>query len=146
VRLQFLPTEALVLAAFFDEIAESIEADALAGDDPVRMRLFPAAYPNDADADDEYRSFTESGLRAERSARAQACSEQLRRGADVTLADGEGERWLQALNDLRLALGTRLDITEDEPDLDPSEPDFHERSAYYWLTALQDSLVRALMD
>ena len=44
------------------------------------------------------------------------------------------------------ALGTRLDITEDAPDPDPSDPDFQEQLAYYWLTALQDSLVRALMD
>ena len=59
-------------------------------------------------------------------------------------ADG-GQRWIQVLNDLRLVLGTRLGITEEDGDLDPAAPDFQQRSVYYWLTALQDSLVRALM-
>jgi hypothetical protein len=50
------------------------------------------------------------------------------------------------LNDLRLALGTRLGITEDDdPDLDPVDPAAQSRVIYYWLTALQDSVVQGLM-
>jgi hypothetical protein len=146
LRLQFDEVEAVVLAALFDEVALALDSDVLADDDPVRQRLFPAAYQDDAEADAEYRDLTEAGLRADRADRARACAEQLRPGAaDLTLAGEDGERWIQSLNDLRLALGTRLGITEDDPDPDPDDPNFQERSAYYWLTALQDSLVRALM-
>lgn len=145
VRLQFTPDESLVLSGLFDEIALAVETDVLPEDDPVRRRLFPAAYPDDAEADDEYRSLTETGLRTERAERARACAEQIKANDDVTMDDDDADRWIKALNDLRLALGTRLDITEEAPDPDPSDPDLQERLAYYWLTALQDSLVRALM-
>ena len=146
VRLQLSPAEAEVLASLFDEVALALRVDALPEDDPVRQRLFPAAYPDDADADVEFRSLTEEGLRTDRAERATACAVQLRSGGDLTLDDGGVDRWIKALNDLRLALGTRLEITEDEPDLDEAAPDYHERTAYYWLTALQDSLVRAVLD
>lgn len=146
VRLQLSADEAEILAGLFDEIALAIDSEVLPADDPVRQRLFPAAYPEDAEADAEYRSLTEAGLRADRSGRARACADQLKRGADLSLEAEDADRWIKALNDLRLALGTRLDIAEDDPDPDASDPDFQERLAYYWLTALQDSLVRALMD
>ena len=107
--------------------------------------------PDDPSGRGEYRSLTEAGLRTDRTARARWCSAQLGFGQassgpiDVAIADDDGERWIQALNDVRLALGTRLEITEDDPDPDPDDADFQERSVYYWLTALQDSLVRELM-
>ena len=50
------------------------------------------------------------------------------------------------LNDLRLALGTRLGVTEDEPtDIDPADPRAQSWAVYYWLTALQDALVQTAM-
>ena len=52
------------------------------------------------------------------------------------------------LNDLRLALGTRLGITEDDTGDDRSTRATRTqrpRLVYYWLTAVQDSVVRALM-
>jgi len=146
VRLQLAPAEAEVLAGLYDEVALALDGDALPADDPVRGRLFPAAYPSDGEADAEYRALTESSLRDERVARARACAAELRSDADISLAAEGVDRWIRALNDLRLALGTRLGITEDDPDLDDAAPDYHERSAYYWLTALQDSLVRAVLD
>ena len=67
----------------------------------------------------------------------------------MTLTDPEARAWLGALNDLRLALGSRLAITEDAaeefaalPDDDPRAATYH---VYDWLTFLQDSLVRSLM-
>ena len=63
----------------------------------------------------------------------------------VSVDGADGIRWLQVLNDVRLALGTRLGITEDEPDVDPGAPEAEPRQLYYWLTALQDALVRAMM-
>ena len=53
--------------------------------------------------------------------------------------------WLRTTNDLRLALGTRLEITEDtEPPEDITDEGDQQLAVYYWLTALQGSLVDAL--
>jgi len=70
--------------------------------------------------------------------------------------DGAGlQRWLQALNDVRLALGTRLeslgaDLAAGRPPADLPRDDIAEAAeamwmVYGWLTAAQDDLVEAAM-
>ena len=54
--------------------------------------------------------------------------------------------WLRSTNDLRLALGTRLDIREDtEPPEEITGDEDQQLAVYYWLTAVQGSLVDALV-
>ena len=146
VRLTLDPVEAAVLRAVIDDLADSLDGDVLAPDDPVRQRLFPSGSRDDATADAQFRSMTETSLRLERTERARQCSEQLRVGGVARLElDAEaGTRWIQVLNDLRLAIGTRLDVSEADPDPVDGDPDFAQRSLYHWLTWLQESLVRAL--
>ena len=71
-------------------------------------------------------------------------------GAVLTLKREESRQWLGALNDLRLAIGTRLEVTDDEdsnelyslPDDDPRKPMV---MAYLWLGGLQETLVETLL-
>ncbi len=118
-------------------------------DDPVLARLLPDAYRDDTDAAGEFRRFTEQELRSGKVAAAQTVLDTLpEEGGRVELTEQDAQVWLRALNDVRLVLGVRLDITEDtaqrSADLDPADP----RSAYLWvydwLTYLQETLVRAL--
>ena len=118
-------------------------------DDPVLARLLPDAYRDDTEAAGEFRRFTEQELRSGKLAAAQTVLDTLpEEGGRVELTEEDAQVWLRALNDVRLALGVRLDITEDTAqrtqDLDPADP----RSAYLWvydwLTYLQETLVRAL--
>jgi hypothetical protein len=57
----------------------------------------------------------------------------------------ELDAWLRALNDLRLVLGTRLDVTEEmyEAEIDPAHPQAYELSVYGYLSWLQEQLVAA---
>lgn len=110
-------------------------------DDPVTQRLFPAAYPDDEAAEQEYRELTESSLRDERLERLAACRAELTTDSWITMDAETGRRWIQVLNDLRLAIGTRVGITED--DVPPVEHSV--KTLYYWLTHLQDDIVQALM-
>lgn len=119
-------------------------------EDPALARLFPDAYLDDAEAAAEFRRFTERDLRDTKLAHATTALETLRRsGEKVTLSADEAAAWLGALNDVRLALGTRLGITEEGmaefaelPDDDPRAATYH---VYDWLTYLQETLVRALL-
>ncbi|MGZ5214491.1 MAG: DUF2017 family protein, partial [Actinomycetota bacterium] len=54
--------------------------------------------------------------------------------------------WLSVLNDLRLVLGTRLEITEGttEDDFAPSDPRSSTFALYAYLTWLVDAIVRTL--
>lgn len=136
--------------------------------DPALARLFPDAYtdpgadtPGDGidvrAASAEFRRFTENDLRARKRDDARAVIRTL------DTLDPEGDRrvvlrlrpedcrhWLGTLNDLRLAIATRLDISDDKifdelrelPDDDPRKP---LAVVYDWLTGLQDTLVEAMM-
>lgn len=116
--------------------------------DPVLARLLPDAYAEDAGAAGEYRRFTEGDLLAAKRANIGVLLAGLDEAASAGRVRLDAETvhiWLIALNDLRLALGTRLEIDEDYEDrvaeLDPDDPRLPAFDLYEWLTALQDTLV-----
>ena len=145
-RIRLESVEAGLLANLFDDLDGALQT--LPDDDPVRQRLFPAGYRADEEAAAEFRSLTEDSLRESKAVRLGECRAELPSGeGDIDLDDEAGQRWLTVLNDLRLAIGTRLSVSEDDdPDIDPSDPDAQLRAIYQWLTALQDSLVQAVID
>jgi uncharacterized protein DUF2017 len=118
-------------------------------EDPVLARLLPDAYGDDPEAAGEFRRYTEPGLRSGKVAAAQTVLATLpASGGRVRLSAGDAEAWLRSLNDVRLALGVVLGITEDYEytfsGLDPSDPRAAYLSVYDFLTFLQETLVRAL--
>jgi hypothetical protein len=120
-----------------------------APDDPVLARLLPDGYRDDPVAAGEFRQYTEPDLRAGKVAAASTVLSTLpASGGRVRLAGEAAQDWLRALNDVRLAIGTVLGVTEDHPDelpgADPEDPRSAYLGVYHWLGYLQDSLVRAL--
>ncbi|HSV68019.1 MAG TPA: DUF2017 domain-containing protein [Mycobacteriales bacterium] len=112
--------------------------------DPALARLLPDGYRDDPDSAGEFRRLTESSLRRHKSETAQRVLDTLPAAGGRVCLDGDTTRaWLSALNDVRLVIGTRLDVTEDmdapEPD-DPAAPGYE---LYRWLTLLQELLVEA---
>lgn len=68
-------------------------------------------------------------------------------GGTVRLDDEQAAAWLSALNDVRLALGTVLEVTEDMPDeLPASDPMAPHLGVYHWLTYVQETLVLAVAE
>lgn len=143
------------LAALFTEGPSEPPAD------PALARLFPDAYgDNDEELREfssEFRRFTENDLRDRKRADGVAVVRSLDAlnatgGGDVVLklTPDECAHWLGALNDLRLTIGTRLDVTDEDeggelyrlPDSDPRKPMV---MAYLWLGALQETLVETMM-
>jgi hypothetical protein len=120
-------------------------------DDPALARLFPDAYPDDPDATAEFRRYTQPDLTAERRRRARVAIETLDRikdGGRLKLPTDEAAAWLGALNDLRLVLGTRLEITVDDQEPGEGFGSGDPRSAYvpvyFYLGYLQETLIEAL--
>ncbi|MHB8339873.1 MAG: DUF2017 domain-containing protein [Mycobacteriales bacterium] len=119
--------------------------------DPVLARLLPDAYPEDVEggvAAAEFRRFTEPELRATKSEAAQAVLDALadERTPKLSLDRNQAEAWLIALNDLRLALGVLLGVTEDNDRRrhDITDPLYARFNVYDWLTFLQASLIEVL--
>ena len=118
-------------------------------EDPVLARLLPDAYGDDPEAAGEFRRYTEPDLRSGKVAAARTVLATLpATGGRVRLSAGDAEAWLRSLNDVRLALGVVLGITEDYEhefaDLDPEDPREAYLHVYDFLTFLQETLVRAL--
>ena len=66
-------------------------------------------------------------------------------GGEVRLTLEQADAWLYAINDVRLALGTALDVTDDMPDeLPEDDPRSSHLGVYHWLTWVQDTLVAAM--
>jgi hypothetical protein len=120
-----------------------------APEDPVLARLLPDGYRDDAEAAGDFRRYTEQDLRSGKVATARTVLATLPEdGGHILLSADDAQAWLRAINDVRLALGVRLSITEDfQERMGQPEPD-DPRSAYFWvydwLTYLQETLVRAL--
>jgi hypothetical protein len=124
-----------------------------AGDDPVNRRLFPPAYlePDDAERDAEYRRLMHDDLVQAKLANVEVVTDTLARGSPssrrwtVDLTEEEATAWLGVLNDLRLALGVRLEITDDfdgqVDDADPRAPTMHLLAYLGWL---EEHLLEAL--
>ncbi|NMO88683.1 DUF2017 domain-containing protein [Actinomycetospora sp. TBRC 11914] len=127
-------------------------------DDPVLARLLPEFHRPDADGDAgggtdgaalaaALRSVREPELiEAKREAIATMLASLPGGGGRVELTAPQAEAWLTAVNDVRLALGTALEVSEDMPEqLPPDDPRADHLPVYHWLTWLQDSLVTVLL-
>jgi len=112
-------------------------------DDPSMKRLFPTAYHEDPERDREYQQLARDELLEHRLATLDTTTATL----EATELDREAlSAWMSAVNDLRLVLGTRLDVSEegDPPALDdPEAPAF---AVYAYLTEVLDGIVVALAD
>ena len=111
--------------------------------DPVRERLFPVAYPDDDDRQTEYRLLVQGELLDSHLAALAVLEETVdaeRLDEDALLG------WMRALNEVRLVLGVRLEVTEEGDERpassdDPRAPAF---AIYDYLTWLQGEIIDAL--
>ncbi|MCL2395172.1 MAG: DUF2017 domain-containing protein [Acidimicrobiaceae bacterium] len=135
-QLNLGPGERGLLAALAPQLRDLLSDP----DQPGLRRLFPPAYGDEGDAEyeEEYRRFMHDDLVA----RHEAALDVLAETANANELDAEQmETWMRALNQLRLVLGTRLDVTEDDDFTNTEDPD---RQVYYLLGYLQECVVEAL--
>lgn len=106
------------------------------------QRLFPPAYHESTDDErqEEYRRLMQDDL-VERHRDALETLARTSTAKEVSAA--ELDAWVRALNSLRLVLGTRLDVSEQET---PGELTDLDHQIYYLLGYLQECAVEALTD
>ena len=112
-------------------------------EDPSTERLYPPAYSEDTELEAEYRSLTRDDLTTGRLESLRILEETV---DAERLDDEQMDAWLHSLNDLRLVLGTKLDVSED-PARDEqllSGETAEMFAVYSYLSWLVDQSVRAL--
>ena len=131
-----------LLVALVGSLRAAFDTDVRA--EPALRRLFPPAYADVADeeAESQYQAMVHDELLASR-----------RAALDVLEATASRDRvdepellaWMTAVNQLRLVLGTRLDVSEDdEPFPEPDDPLAPLAEIYHYLGVLLEALIDAL--
>ena len=137
-RLRLPPEEREALRSLPGQLRANMEAGG-----PSIRRLTPPAYAEDVAREAEYRGMVDKELTAGRLNALAVMEETI----DADRLDEEQlVSWLAALNDIRLVLGTKLDVTEDmDPSRVPeSDPRFSGIALYGYLSFLEEQVVEAL--
>lgn len=119
-------------------------------DDGRLRRIFPAAYhqAGDQELDEEYQRLMRDELRTSRLKGLDAVDEFMTaaRGDRATATEAQMMAFLQALNGVRLVLGTMLDISEehDVSEVHDDHPLASEYNLYDFLSWMLDWSVRAV--
>lgn len=124
------------------ELRGLLELDAA---DPRVRRLYPDAYADNAEMQDEYSRLTQDDLKQGRLDNIELVEASL---AARELSLEQLTAWMQAVNSLRLILGTILGITDDDQELpfDPEDPDAQTQALYAYLGGLLDEIVDAQLE
>ena len=140
----------------FERLARDLQADPdepEVSEDPVLRRLFPNAYPHDAAASSDFRRFTEQDLRSKKVSDALVVLRGLAATAggsrELRISPDETQAWLRTLTSVRLAVATRLGITDAESaeelaELPDEDPRAFMVSVYDWLGFAQETLLATL--
>ena len=148
VRFQLEAYEADLMRQLLDEMRTLLEAD-IPPSDAVLRRLFPDAFDDEEKAN-AYRELIGDELHDRKTAALRTARETVgtKGPVDTTLDDEQVDRWLALLTDIRLAIGTRLDVTEERmaAEVDPADPDAAALSVLHWLGWLQESMLAAIDD
>lgn len=148
LRVELGNDEAELLRRLTDELRLLLEAD-VPDTDAVKQRLFPAAY-QDPDDTEEFRALTGDDLHAVKIESLRAVTERLGKSGPLvsSIPDDETTSWLTLLTDLRLAIGTRMQVDEAkmETELDEDDPEGPAMSVLHWLGWVQESMLSALSE
>lgn len=181
VHAQFQPNERALLRVLAEQLAEIVgpqtspstgakvpldEFDALVAQleshahrppgDPVYERLFPRVHRDDDEVADEFDRAALESLRSGRAARTAIFMQHLKgSGSDVSLTVEDAHLWLTVLTDLRLMIGTTINLVDEDPRRSSpndasvagqvSEHEGVYLSVYEWLSWLQEGLVACFL-
>ena len=145
IRVRLEEHEVGLLQSLLAEMRTLLDANVRA--DPVNRRLFPDAYDSEEDSN-AYHELVGSELRTDKLAAVKEMQAGLGSGeaGTIELSEDEAATWLPVLTDMRLAIGTRNDVTEEtmDKDVDPDDPGSAGILVLHWLGWLQESLLEAL--
>lgn len=142
IQLQLDPVVREVVARACGELRDNLLQES---DDPTLRRLFPPAYPDDAEREQAYERLVRGDLM---DSRLDALDTVVATVDEEHITAEDAQKWMAALNALRLTLGTRLDVTEDQDplDVDEHDPRYPQFMVYDLLGVLLGSLVAAVSD
>jgi hypothetical protein len=138
-RVMLRSSKQILLGSLVHQLREQLMAST---DEPHLQRLFPPAYANDPERDAGYQVLTRDELLEGRLAALDVVERTL--DGEDDLDEAELTAWMNTLNSLRLVIGTRLDVDEEQHELDESDPLAPEYAVYEYLGWILAQVVDAL--
>ncbi|NNN18269.1 MAG: DUF2017 family protein [Acidimicrobiaceae bacterium] len=108
---------------------------------PTAQRIFPVAYRNSPEMEMDYQNLTREPLTNHHRDSLAVFEKSL---SKPELTEDEVLAWMCALNDMRLILGTALDISEEHATPEENEPNYEGYVVYDLLTYLQGVLIEEI--
>lgn len=124
------------------ELVDQLRTLLMSGTEPSLRRLFPTAYPDDARHESDYQKLVHGALLEHRLATLEAFEATVHQ---ETITVEEANTWAAAINDLRLVLGTLLDVSESDLEFDPDGEQAYSHAVYHFLGALLEMTIEVLM-
>jgi len=122
-------------------VGEELREVLLVNEPELTRRLYPTAYPDDEKLNDEYEEMVHDQLLMQR---LDGIDELQATVNDDVITLEAADAWMSTINQVRLVLGTRLDVGEnDDTEVDESDPDVQGRVVYQVLSHILEELTRA---
>ena len=116
--------------------------------DLIKGRLFPSAY-EDPEEERAYREMVRGDLERAKLDAVDVVVNTVsgRKAIDVEITTDQVDSWLTVLTDMRLAIGTRLDVDEAKMSSEPSleDPDAPALAVMHWLGWMQEMILEQLL-
>ncbi|MEI2699868.1 MAG: DUF2017 family protein [Microthrixaceae bacterium] len=127
-----------MISSFIEQLRELLSTDS-----SLLVRLFPPPYGDDTERNQGYAALAGAELMERRT----AALDVVRDSIDATALDeGQLMAWMRAINDIRLVMGTMLDVDDAGEPGDLSPDDAATYSVYEYFGAMLELIVAALSD
>lgn len=130
------------LRALLGQVTEELREILLVDEPDLTRRLYPTAYPQDDELESDYREMVHDQLLMQRLDgidRMQATID------DETIDLETADSWMNTINQVRLVLGTQLDVGEEQTEIDEDDPQATNLVVYQVLSHILEELTHARM-
>lgn len=122
------------------KVSEELREVLLVNEPELTRRLYPTAYPDDEQMNADYQEMVHDQLLMQR---LDGIDELQATIDDDVITLDTADAWMSTINQVRLVLGTRLDIGEDEMDIDEDDPNAQSLVIYQVLSYVLEHLTDA---
>ncbi len=136
IRVRVEPQVRALIGSMVEQLRELLLVD----EGAELTRLYPNAYPDDPELEAGFCEVVHDQLLMQRLDAIDVVVATI--DADDLTVD-EADAWLSTINQIRLVLGTRLDVQEDDHEIDPDDPDAAAAVVYQLLSHVLDALTSA---
>jgi len=127
------------MRALLRQASEELREVLLVDEPALTRRLYPTAYPDDEEFEDDYQELVHDQLLMQRLDGIDKLQASI---DDEEISFEVADVWMNTINQLRLVLGTQLDVSEDQVEIDEEDPLATSHVVYQVLSYVLEELTR----